>query len=87
MNLNFVQSTTRQTVFGAFEFFWSAFSCLLYLIGSAVFAGLMNCSARQFRSQSYCRWMLASEYGVFGRPYLILFIQRTRSSVLGRGGQ
>lgn len=48
----------RQVGFGTFEFFWSAFACLLYLIGAAVLAAFLLCSS--FRS-GRCRQILVSD--------------------------
>nr|CAB3264095.1 myeloid-associated differentiation marker-like protein 2 [Phallusia mammillata] len=54
--------------FGAIEFFWAAFSCLLFLVGACVFAGFLNCD----RFETYaCRARLAGD--ICGFVAAILF--------------
>lgn len=51
-------SADRQVGFGTFEFFWSAFACLLFLVGAAVLAGFLKCNS--FR-RSPCRDRLVAD--------------------------
>ncbi|XP_076823547.1 uncharacterized protein LOC143469667 isoform X1 [Clavelina lepadiformis] len=61
-------SVNGQHIFGQIEFFWSALSCLLYLVGACVYAGFLGCTSfSSFR----CRSRLAAD--ICGFVAAILF--------------
>uniref|UniRef100_H2ZI31 MARVEL domain-containing protein n=1 Tax=Ciona savignyi TaxID=51511 RepID=H2ZI31_CIOSA len=69
--LNFSSKVTvkQRQNFGTVEFFWSSFSCLLFLIGASVLAGYLGCT--NFNSY-ICRSRLAADICGFSSAILYL---------------